>query len=238
MILPKFYYLSKLILKKSPYFPQHLHHSFNSEIFYHFFDMKIIFLYMALRWLSFTNISHSSNSARSKLRTASPPVTEAPLYQTSQGTERLKQFACYLKNYVKKKNQSFSPIVTLRKPRISSQDLSKKQNHFKSRKASCTGNQNKIKPIKRARPARFLTQKDIENHLGLRERPQKILQNKEDMKILVENNFSQQLKSFEVDKICRLYNTGFKKSNLAKKDDWKWHSPDRSPRNVTFQDTL
>lgn len=205
------------------------------------FPKKVLFrLYMAIRLLSSSNIYNCSNSASSKLRVVSPISSENPLYHSSKGSGRFNQFANYLKTYVKTKKPSLSPVVTLKKPRISSQDFTKNQNQnqIKPRKSSCSNNQAKIKPIKHARPARFLSQKDIENHLGVKEKPQKIPQNKEDMRILIENNHSQQLKSFEVDKICRLYKTEFKKSNLAQKDDWKWHSPEKSSKNVTFQESL
>ncbi|OMJ83151.1 hypothetical protein SteCoe_16005 [Stentor coeruleus] len=193
---------------------------------------------MEIKLLSSSSIYHCSNSASSKLRIVSPLSSEKPLNHTSKGSGRLNQFANYLKTFVKTKKPSLSPVVTLKRPRISSQDYTINKNRIKTRKTSYSNNQPQIKSIKHTRPARFLSQKDIENHLGVKEKPQKIPSNKEDMRILIENNHSQQLKSFEVDKICRLYATGFKKSNLAKKDDWKWHSPEKSSRNVTFQESL
>ncbi|OMJ95087.1 hypothetical protein SteCoe_1626 [Stentor coeruleus] len=193
---------------------------------------------MAIRLLYSPNIYHCSNSASTKLRALTPFSSETPLYNSSKVPGRFNHFSNYLKTYVKTKKPSLSPLLTLKKPRISSQDYIKNQNPIKTRKTSCPNNLPKAKPIKHTRPARFLSQKDIENHLGVKEKPQKIPQNKEDMKILVESNHSQQLKSFEVDKICRLYTTMFNKSNLTKKEDWKWHSPEKSSRNVTFEESL
>ena len=163
------------------------------------------------------SIFRNNNIHNSRVRIASPSILGASLH--IQGSQKINQYNHYLKNYVKKKNSSFSPILRVINP-IKPENLCKKAFVNRCSKSSHASQRHKHQISKRGRPARFLSQEDLENHIGqYRDRTTKFQSNKEDMKILLETNHETQLKSLEIDKICRHYNSKFKKQSIIKKND-------------------
>jgi hypothetical protein len=180
---------------------------------------------------SFSRYKDFSNSRKSAF---SPLLFDIPSTLGTQTCQKISQFTHYLKNYVKKPKINFSPVIKLNNP-IKAPDYFKNTAPVRKTASSYKSQRHQIQ--KRGRPARFLSHEDIENHLGpYRERIPKYQQNKQDMKILMENNHSVQLKSLEAEKICAAYKKSCKKSIIVKKNDWTWESPPSTPRYVQFKD--
>ena len=182
-----------------------------------------------------TSISNYTNYSIKNMRSSSPPCLDTSKTLTSQPSQKIKQYNHYLKNYVKKQNLSFSPVLNIVKP-------IKVRNYFtktikRNLKTSRTPQRSAHKITKRGRPARFLSQEDIENHLRTnKEHVPKFYNTKQDMKILLENNHNHQLKSLEDDKIYIEYSKLNQKPGIIKRNDWNWDSCSSTPKNVQFKD--
>lgn len=177
--------------------------------------------------------SSNPSSSNSRIETVSP------LYYTqgsSNKAAKFKMFNNYVQNFVKVRNTSFSPLL---KVKIPNQGNGTRMAKPKPVKAGIVSKNSKVKSVKRGRPARFLSQEDLENHIKTnKEKTVVVMGSEQDMKILMENNHTQILKSIEDDKIVRMYQTYFKKPGIIKNSEWTWESPESSPKNVTFKDHL
>ena len=150
----------------------------------------------------------------------------------SKNLARVKMFKNYLKDFVQSTN-STSPLLKVKIPN----KAEKVPVRPKTKQSPAMSNYPKTRTSKKGRPARFLSQEDLENHIKTsQEKTLRNFNNQQDMKILMENNHQSVKKSFEEDKICRMYHTYFKKPGIMKKNEWQWESPEVTPRNVTFKD--
>lgn len=177
--------------------------------------------------------SSNPSSSNSRIETASP------LYYTqgsSNKAAKFKMFNNYVQNFARIRNTNFSPLLKVKIPNQGKEIRIVKAKH---QKADIVNKDSKAKSVKRRRPARFLSQEDLENHIKTnKEKPTIVMGSEQDMKILMENNHTQILKSIEDDKIVRMYQTYFKKPGIIKNSEWAWESPESSPKNVTFKDHL
>jgi hypothetical protein len=154
-------------------------------------------------------------------------------YSTHSGCKnfaRVKMFKNYIKDF--QVNNSMSPLLKVKIPNQQEKIPARPKT-----KQNLQTSYVKPKSSKKGRPARFLSQEDLENHIKTSsEKPVKNFKNEQDMKILIENNHQSVKKSLEEDKICRMYHTYFKRPGIMKKSEWNWESPQLSPRTVTFKD--
>lgn len=183
-----------------------------------------------------SRVSRTDGSSISKIRGTSPLYSECPGTISFQSSKRIKQYNQYLQNYVKTKNLSCTPVLKFVNPLVTLNSLN--LSHGKNSKNSQNPQRRAQNVVKRVRPARFLSQEDIENHRGVsREKlPKYLVNNKEDLKILLENNHSIQMKNLEIEKVCRTYDMNFKRASTIKKKEWTWPSPESSPKKVKFKD--
>ena len=212
----------------------------NTHIFQVPQTVKLITLAPKKRLRNYSSLVQDSNGKNKNPSSSNARIeTSSPLYYTqtsSNKTAKFRMFNNYVQNFSKVRNTSFSPLLKLKIPNQGKEIQASKP------KTSKIGNSNNInKPIsvKRRRPARFLSQEDLENHIKTnKEKVVKVMGSEQDMKILMENNHVQILKSLEDDKICRLYQTYFKKPGIIKNSEWIWESPESSPKNVKFKDHI
>lgn len=204
--------------------------------------VKLLTLAPKKRLKNYSSLVQDSNSQKNYKNPTSSNSrieTSSPLYYTqtsSNKAAKFRMFNNYVQNFTKVRNTSFSPLLKVKIPNQGKELQTSKP------KTSKTGNanmSNKPKSMKRRRPARFLSQEDLENHIKTnKEKVVKVMGSEQDMKILMENNHTQVLKSLEDDKICRLYQTYFKKPGIIKNSEWIWESPESSPKNVKFKDHI
>lgn len=173
--------------------------------------------------------SRCNDASNPRLQSVSPSC----LPDNSISLKPKNKFTDYLKNYVKEQN--FVTAVKAKNPLVTNEQKAVKKVTRRPKGSLRLGRQ-KTTAVNRSRPARFLSQEDIENHLGSKEKPIKVVGNKDDMRLLLENNHSKLVESFENDKICRIYDITYNKPGIIKKNDWTWLSPDHSPRTVQFKD--
>ena len=183
------------------------------------------------------SIVRNDEFSNSRVRINSPTYTEPSATSTIQSSKKIKQYKQYLNNYVKNQNSSYSPAQKVVKS-IKAPEFWKITGGIKNATSSHTPQRKHYNVIRRVRPARFLSQEDIENlkKPPRESKPPKFQHNKEDLKILLETNHNDQLKNLEKEKIIRAYNLTYKKASSMKRKDWTWSSPEGSPRNVQFKD--